>query len=79
MGLAMATGHDKQGRDVLVLRVQKSLRRQGLDDVSVMHLDERTVRLEGSARDASDCVVAVAVARTVPGVEKVVCEINVLV
>ncbi len=55
----------------LMTRVQSSLQRAGLTQTQANRIDERSVELSGPPIAANDRALAVAIARTVPGVVRV--------
>lgn len=71
----MKTDGDRHQED-LELRVQKSLHRHGHENITAARVAERTIKLSGSSANAEDRTLAVALARTVPGVVTVICEIQ---
>ncbi|GAA5507439.1 hypothetical protein [Novipirellula caenicola] len=52
-------------------RVQNSLYRYGFETISAIDLGDQTVELRGLTESANDLAIAVAIARTVPGVVRV--------
>ncbi len=58
--------------DSLKTRVETSLHRHGLHVIAATDLGDRTIELSGLIDSVNDFAFAVAIARTVPGVARVV-------
>lgn len=59
---------NSDANDPLAQKVARSLHRYGYTRISVHHIGDRIVRLSGPTETADDRALAIAIARTVPGV-----------
>ena len=55
----------------IATRVQNSLYRYGFETITAIDLGNKTIELRGRTETANDLAIAVAIARTVPGVASV--------